>query len=44
MKIKSLSNKLSGETKALRGIKQEKPLIKRTKLNPYRVSRGRGIH
>lgn len=24
-------------------IKQEKPLIKKTKLNPYKVSRGRGI-
>lgn len=44
MKIKRLSNKLSGETKILRGIKQERPLIVKTKLNPYRVSRGRGIH
>lgn len=43
MKIKKLYNKLSGETKVLRGIKIEKPLILKTKLNPYRVSRGRGI-
>lgn len=25
------------------GIKKEKPLIKKTKLNPYKVSRGRGV-
>lgn len=43
MKIKKLSNKLSGETKVLRGIKQEKPFNQQYKLNPYKVSRGRGI-
>lgn len=34
---------MSGETKALRGIKQEKPFNKQYKLNSYRVSRGRGL-
>jgi hypothetical protein len=38
MKIRSVSSK-SVQTP----IKKEKPLIKKTKLNPYKVSRGRGI-
>lgn len=43
MKIKKLSNKMSGETKANRGIKIEQPFKSDYKLNPFRVSRGRGI-
>lgn len=38
MKIRSATRKGSQAP-----IKQEKPLIKKTKLNPYKVSRGRGI-
>ncbi len=39
MKIRSVTAKGQRSTK----IKSEKPLIKKTKLNPYKVSRGRGI-
>lgn len=39
MKIKKLTNSLSSNDT----IKVSKPLIKKNKLNPYRVGRGRGI-
>ena len=43
MRIKKLSTKMSGETAKLRGIIREKPFATSYKLNPYKVSRGRGI-
>ena len=40
---RKLSTKMSGTTRVLRGIKQGKPFQTNFKLNPYKVSRGRGI-